>query len=230
MTMHRKLKKFIAIGITIILFLSGCIQQKNIVVETCPSIDETLPECILEFHGTIPVNEVSKPLDLYYYQMGDNQYTYEISVDGKTQNFPLRDDFDVSTIAQGYEIQDVNQDGQNDLLIEIGLYGKCRPWSCLVYSKDLGYIEVSGFDELMIPHWSSENNMVVEEWTNGSTQYAINRYWIIGSELVLAESLTWEYIDGKVSGYTVRKKVDEEMIIIMNMVNESEIDFDYWYR
>lgn len=229
MTLHRKLKRIIATGIAIMLFLCGCTQQKNIVVETNSSIEETLPECILEFHGTIPVNEVSKPLALYYYQIGDNQYSYEISVAGKAQSFQLREDFDVSTIVQGYDIQDVNQDGHDDLLIEIGLYGKCKSWDCLVYSEGLGYVEVTGFHGLMIPHWSSESGMVVEEWNNASTQYAINRYRVIGSDLVLAECLTWEYVDGELSGYTIRKRVDDEMMVIVDSVKESEIDFDYWH-
>lgn len=227
---HRKLKTWIAAGIAGMLFLCGCSQQKDIVAETSAPTDETSSEYILEFHGTISVNDEAKTFDLYYYQIGEGQYAYDVSVDGNTQTFSLREDFDPSAITQGYEIQDVNQDGQYDLLIEIGLYGKYRPWSCLVYSEDLGYVEVSGFDELMIPHWSSAHNMVEEEWSNDATQYAINRYRVVGSDLILAESLTWEYVDGTLTGYTVRKRVDEEMKIILDKVKESEIDFDYWYN
>lgn len=230
MTVHRKLKKIIVAGIATMLFLCGCVQQKNIVEGNSSSVEGPSSKCILEFHGAISVKEVSQPLELYYYQIGDNQYSYEISVGGKKQSFPLREDFDVSTVAQGYDIQDVNQDGHDDLLIELGLYGKCKPWDCLVYSESLGYVEVIGYNELMIPHWSSESGMVVEEWNNGSTQYAINRYRILDSDLVLAECLTWEYIDGEISGYTISKRINGEMMVIADSVKDSEIELDYWYN
>ena len=224
-----KRRKSIAIGIVTMLFLCGCTRQKTTFVETSSPAEETLSECILEFHGTIPVNGASKTLDLYYCHINDHHYAYEIFIDGNMQTFPLREDFEASTVTRGYEIQDVNQDGQEDILIELGLYGKCMPWACFVYSEDSRYVAVPGFDELMIPHWSDKHGMVVEEWNNGSTQYAINRYRVIGNDLILTESLFWEYTDGNMSGYTIKKRVDGEMKVIRDKIKESEINLDDWY-
>ena len=129
-----KIPKTAVIGMTVVLLLCGCAGQKALDAEPPASAQEVLEEtaegavaeCITEFHGTITVNEKSEPVDLYYYQESENEYFYELDVGGQSITVPMRDDLLPSSLS-GFEICDVNRDDKDDILINLGIYGKARP-------------------------------------------------------------------------------------------------------
>lgn len=58
----------------------------------------------------------------------------------------------ISTIRQGLQIVDVNGDGSDDLLMDLGLTGQIKIALCLVYDKGSDdYVIVEGFTELAYP-------------------------------------------------------------------------------
>lgn len=58
----------------------------------------------------------------------------------------------ISTIRQGLQIVDVNGDGSDDLLMDLGLTGQIKIALCLVYDEESDdYIIVEGFTELAYP-------------------------------------------------------------------------------
>ncbi len=152
------MKKLIVIGAAIALLLCGCSQQKdinqNVNIESTSSTEETLPKCIYEFHGTIMINEEKVPLDLYYYKESEQNYSYELVVADQSKTYPLLEYFIPHSISYGFKIQDVNQDGINDIFVELGQYGKMMPVDCFVCTAELGYIRVEGFSELYDPSGS----------------------------------------------------------------------------
>lgn len=224
------MKKNIAIGIAFVLLLCGCTQRQAINIETTSSIEVTYPECIAVFHGTITINEEPEPLDLYYYKESNQNYSCKLAVAGQSKTIPLRDDFMLSTITRGFEIQDVNQDGKDDILIELGIYGKARSVACFVDITGGGFVEVTDFRKLFIPHWSSASGMVVDEWMADEGEFGIDHYVIEVDKLILAESLVWEYKNGNAPVYTESRNIDGEMIVIQDCVSESKLDLDYWYQ
>lgn len=225
-----KMKKAIALGIAIALLLCGCTQQQEINMESNPSIEETLPECILEFHGTVTINEEAEPLDLYYYKESEQNYSYKLVVAGQSKTSPLRKDFIPSTVMYGFEIQDVNQDGIHDIIIELGVYGKMKPADCFIGTAELDYIQVAGFSELYNPVWMPASGTIIDSGRGGAGEYWMDRYEVHESELVLIESLSWKYTDGSSPKYTEKKIINGKTVIVQDSVSESEIDIERWYQ
>lgn len=223
--------------ILVVAQLSSCgIRKHSGTTETSVPSEEihtTTPsgetQCLLCFKDDLTICGEKVPLSLCYYQDGAN-FFYTLSTHNWTENFPLRDDFDPLTIDQGLEIQDVNQDGMDDILVELGLYGKMNPRNCFVCTEGSKFTQVDGFSDLFDPRWSETSHMMIESGIGGAADYWIRRYEIKGPELVLIERLRWEYIDGGAPLYTEERIVDGKTVIVHDAVPESKIDLEYWYE
>lgn len=62
----------------------------------------------------------------------------------------MRDDLLPSSLS-GFEICDVNRDGKDDILINLGIYGKARPMDCFLGTEESDFIRMDDFTELFIP-------------------------------------------------------------------------------
>ncbi len=224
------MKKFIAAGIVIVLLLCGCTQQQDVEMQINSSTEDTLPECITEFHGTITAKEESKPLDLYYYEESKQNYFYELVVAGQAKRIPLRNDFIPSTVTHGFEIEDVNQDGINDIIVELGIYGKMKPADCFIGTADADFIQIAGFSELFGPVWMPASCTIMDSGRGGVGEYWMNRYEVSDAKLVLIESLSWVYTNGSSPKYTEKKVINGETVIVQDSVSESEIDMEHWQQ
>ena len=228
-----KIPQTAVIGMTAVL-LCGCAGQKALDAEPPASAQEVLEEtaegavaeCITEFHGTITVNEKPEPVDLYYYQESENEYFYELDVGGQSITVPMRDDLLPSSLS-GFEICDVNRDGKDDILINLGIYGKARPMDCFLCTEESDFIRMDDFTELFIPVWKPASGTILDCGGAGDT-YWMKRYKVVGTELVLLETLDWIYINGGSPRYTQKKLVNGELITVLDSVPESEVDLTRW--
>lgn len=184
----------------------------------------------LEFHGDIIVKETKQTVDLFYYQTGDYEFHCELVIGGETIVIPLREDFMASTVHQGFEILDVNQDGFDDILMEHGIFGQIRIFSCYVYTSG-GYEAVPGFEDLSNPEWLDSDGVITEQWSTMPNN-GVNRYRIQGTQLILEESMLCHHIAEPQGGpwYTIKRRINDELIVVQENVSESEIDLNYWYR
>lgn len=199
--------------------LAGC----GSAPETEAPVETAIAEApLLSFTGSLN----GEDLELQYFED-----SYTLKVGGHAQTIPLTGRLMVSSVGQGFQIVDLNQDGMDDVLIELGIRGQCMPMDCFLWQshKTQGPVLLPEFENLMIPRWSEELNMVINEWHNGPGEYAIERYVIEDDRLVLVESLTWSYETGSPL-YTVRKTVDGELVTVLDQVPEREIDLDSWYQ
>ena len=79
---------------------------------------------------------------------------------------------------------DVNKDGANGFLFDLGIIGQRKHKACFVYSSGKGYVEVAGFADLSYPEYDvNEGIFIVEE--PGEVGYS--KYRIIGEELCIAD-------------------------------------------
>lgn len=84
------------------------------------------------------------------------------------------------TIGQGLTIADVNDDGSDDLLLDLGLIGQMYHTVCFVYDAEKGFVEVEGSSELSTPQYNG-GLFVTEEPGRPGHEY----YQVIGDKLIL---------------------------------------------
>ena len=138
----------------------------------------------------------------------------------------MRDDLLPSSLG-GFEICDVNRDGMDDILIDLGIYGKSRPMDCFLCTEELGFIRMDDFSELFMPAWKPVSGTIMDSGCSGDT-YWMKRYKVIGTELVLLETLDWIYINGGSPRYTRKQLVDGKWVTVLDSVSGSKVDLDYW--
>lgn len=185
---------------------------------------------LLEYNGSVHIDGEKQPISVKYYKNTAPLYYVELALPKTNITIPLRDDFMLDSIEHGFEVCDINSDGNDDLIIELGIYGQTRPARCFVFTEENGYIEIPEFADLSSPRLVSTSKTVIDEWHSGLTEYGIDRYIIVGAHLLLEESLYWIYENGQDPLYTESKNINGNMVIIRENLKESEIDFDYWYN
>jgi len=160
-------------------------------------------------------------VDLLFYEYASEMQIQHI-------RYALRDDFMPETIKNGYQIIDVNNDGSDDIILHLGIYGKRRIAVCFIYDPEQQcYCQLSGYDELFIPTYSRSEGIVYEEWID-MPEYAINKYRVEGNDLILVASLYWTYNLPEKNRYTEKVLIYGEMITIKENVSEGDIDSSWW--
>lgn len=97
------------------------------------------------------------------------------------------------TVRQGLLVADVNGDSCEDLIMDLGIWGKRRYAVCVVYdTAKAQYSLIDKFDDLFCPEWHSGLNSIIATIDNNadSPAYGYERYQICGTELELIGSIT----------------------------------------
>lgn len=89
----------------------------------------------------------------------------------------MRDDLLPSSLS-GFEICDVNRDGKDDILINLGIYGKAKPMDCFLCTEESDFIRMADFTELFIPVWKPASGTILDCGGSGDT-YWMKRYKVI---------------------------------------------------
>lgn len=90
---------------------------------------------------------------------------------------------DPGSIKCGLSIVDVNADGYDDFILDLGLFGHVYHSACFVHSPGGTYAEVAGFDNLPYPEYdANDGTFTVEE----SGEFGYQKYLIMEDELLPA--------------------------------------------
>lgn len=136
------------------------------------------------------------------------------------------------SIEQGLLVLDVNHDGSDDFLMELGIRGHMYHSICFVYdSNKQEYVEVPGFRVLDTPVYypeqgyflvPSDGDFIYEDGYRAQT----DKYIIEENRLILIEQLLYKYLgEGEGYRYRVQQIRDGEIIITQKDVLEEEIIF-----
>ena len=136
------------------------------------------------------------------------------------------------SIEQGLLVLDVNHDGSDDFLMELGIMGHMYHSICFVYdSNKQEYVEVPGFRVLDTPMYypeqryflvQNDGDFIYEDGYRAQT----DKYIIEENRLILIEQLLYKYLgEGEGYRYRVQQIRDGEIIITQKDVLEEEIIF-----
>lgn len=90
---------------------------------------------------------------------------------------------DPGSIKCGLSIVDVNADGYDDFILDLGLFGHVYHSACFVHSPGGTYAEVAGFDNLPYPEYdANDGTFTVEE----PGEFGYQKYLIMEDELLPA--------------------------------------------
>lgn len=174
-------------------------------------------------------------IDLHPQEENANFYQVMVSVGDSSKNpscsfcdtVSLVDDFNPETIDIGYLISDVNSDGDDDILIDLGVASPYRFFNCYVYdSNKMNFTKVKDFSSLPDPKIISDDGIVISCWKDGPVAYGADKYHIVGSDLQLSSRLTqsYAYDNGERPRYTEEKMINGRLTIIKENVLGDEID------
>ena len=197
----------------------------------------------LEFHpysfhyiDSLYLHNVAFSIQIDVQSQKETAYLYQVKVSVSNSsgnpfcsfidNFST-DDFNPETIDIGYLISDVNGDGNDDILIDLGGATPYRYFNCYVYDfNKMNFIKVNGFSSLPDPKIISDDEIVISYWKDGPVTYGADKYQIVGSDLQLLSRLiqSYAYDNGERPRYTEEKMIDGRITIIKENVLEDEID------
>lgn len=161
-------------------------------------------------------------MDLQFYDYGSKKLIQQLI-------YTLRNDFMSDTVRKGFQVVDINNDGNDDIIIDLGIYGKFRFAVCYVYDPDQkGYYQLIGFDDLMSPEYVIDQGIIFEEWRGDATEYGLNKYFVNGNEMVLVASLYLKYGTPTSPICTEKILINGEMVIVKENVPLEEIDSNEW--
>ncbi len=144
--------------------------------------------------------------------------------------YKFPDDFMPSTIQDGSRIVDLNYDGNDDIMLDLGVYGWARLYECFVYDSSLdAFLQVPGFEEHPFPDVLSDEGIVLFHWKDGAATYGVDKYKVEGNQLRMLGRLTKIFGQSGVR-YTEETMIDGALVQIKKDVTAEKIDhFDAWH-
>ncbi|MCM1224851.1 MAG: hypothetical protein NC548_61425 [Lachnospiraceae bacterium] len=142
-------------------------------------------------------------------------------------------DFNPETTDIGYLISDVNGDGNDDILIDLGVAEPYRFFNCYIYDTNrMNFTKVDSFSSIPDPRIISNDGIILSHWKDGPVIYGADKYQIVGSDLQLLSRLTksYAYDNGEHPRYTEEKMIDGRLMIIKENVLGDEINDLFSYH
>lgn len=147
-------------------------------------------------------------------------------------NIPL-DGYALWSAFNGMSIIDLNNDGMDDFILDLGITGQGKLTGALffIYNSETKKYEQIGC--LCNATFYREEG-VIYEYYPGMLETIYNKYQIIGNELILLESLT---IDSDpfpsvqfhpYPAYTYQKRIDGELVTVLEKGSKDEVDLSIW--
>ncbi|WP_347280310.1 hypothetical protein [uncultured Phocaeicola sp.] len=159
------------------------------------------------------------------------QITFKKNLDNstfQTLSYQLPEDFDPVTITDGVEVIDMNKDGIDDFLFDLGVYGKISKKVCLVYNNEAQqYIFIDDFEELNSPAFLKEYGYFVTAPIPMDLPMTYDRYLLDGTILHHVGRLSISQSESNTL-YTEYEQVNGEWITTKDMVNENDVELTKW--
>ncbi len=158
---------------------------------------------IYQYAGSVFVAGKRQPCEIVVRkdQNISERYVAEISFSGAASEIPPRniqygmpDTFLPETLQDGSRILDVNRDGNDDILLDLGVYGWPQYYACFVYDSTRNeFLPVPGFEEHPFPEVIEEEGIVLFYWKSSAAEYGADKYRIEGNALQMLGRLTKLY-------------------------------------
>lgn len=146
----------------------------------------------------------------------------------QTLSYQLPEDFDPATITDGVEVIDMNKDGIDDFLFDLGVYGKMIKKACLIYDNEVHqYTFIDGFEELNSPTFLKEYGYFVTAPIPMNIPITYGRYLLDGTVLHHVGKLSISQSESNTL-YTEYEQVNGEWVTINDMVKENDIELTKW--
>ena len=155
--------------------------------------------------------------------------SYKFEGETLTDHYYYHEYYDLGDAYNIFNIVDINSDGYDDFILDIGLNG-VRNYSALffLYNPETETFEpLRGFSNAT---YDRETGIIYEYWHNGHGIDFRYKYRVKGNELILIESLcdeadpvsTWKHY------FTWKRYENGEEIIVREHAPEKEIDLEEW--
>lgn len=142
----------------------------------------------------------------------------------------FRDDFMPDTIQEGVRILDVNHDANDDIMLDLGVYGWARLYACFVYDSSVNaFVQVPDFEEHPFPEVLSDQGLILFRGQDGAAVYWADKYRVEGNALQKLGRLT------KIFGQTGERYTEETMVngmpvVVKENVTAADIeDLNAWH-
>lgn len=168
----------------------------------------------------------------------DGLYRIRVSLSSLMSGQPFQDIqiecpdwFMLSTVRDGLQCIDVNADGYNDLVIDMGLDGRAMAASCFLYNSGTSQYELlQDFERLCSPEVIVGENLILSHWTGGPDVNGVDKYTIKKETIELLGRLTrtYDFYTGA-SLYKEQAMMDGHLETIHENATSSQIaSFESW--
>lgn len=203
--------------------------------------DAVTPQLYARYQGTLRSPIISYCIDLIQINESTDNLLLNIKIlDGRyrflkygdssiTQNlfYYIDQPIEPDTSKEILKITDLNEDGYDDFLFDLGLTGKNNLYSIafLYDTENEAYTLLGHFTN---PTYIPDKKLILEDsWNHGALPDAQKKYIISGSKAILSEVLY--DLDGI---FTYQKLVGNELVTVLENVTHEKIceviDFDTW--
>lgn len=158
------------------------------------------------------------------------QYLSFTDPSGLTQRlgFPLSSAFDPDTLSYIWQAEDVDGDGSQDLLLDMGEYqGGPRAMCFLFDGKKNGYVPLAGFDRYIFLGFDREGGYVCSAMGSGSLQ-SFEKIRVVEGRMELMARVTINYGLPEEQRCSEYADVYGKWLPVKDRVPQSEINWDDW--
>ena len=157
------------------------------------------------------------------------QFTLK-NVDEICQIIESNIDFDIEpcTIHVPVTIEDINEDGNYDFIIDYGILGKARKANCIVWNPNTGSYEVlEGYKELCNVNYDKRTRITYESYDGNGGEKINNQYVVRENKLELVASMIEDW-SSVMARYTEKRMINGEFVITQDNLPESKTSFEGW--
>ncbi len=161
-------------------------------------------------------------------------FTFLDSESGETlqqlQYSKYRDDFMPGTLRDGCRIVDVNQDGNDDIMLDLGVYGWAQLYACFVYdSSGNKFVQVPEFEEHPFPEVINGKGIILFHGKDDAAAQWVEKYQVKGNRLSMLGRLT-QTVGQSGIRYTEETMIAGALVKRKENVTAKEIDdFEAWH-
>ncbi len=249
-----KINKFYLTPFILFILLSSCSlgnisNQQSSNISLLPSSVPSIASSSIKPRDNLEPNIAQFPLSRYYGGIRTDTnlliYDFQVTQDTtpvirisfkkhldnttfQTLSYQLPEDFEPVTITDGVEVIDMNKDGIDDFLFDLGAYGKMIKKACLVYDNEAQqYIFVEDFEKLNSPTFLEEYGCFVTAPIPMAIPISYNRYLLDGTILRHVGILSITQSESNAL-YTEYEQVNEEWVTTKDMVKENDVELTKW--
>lgn len=185
------------------------------------------------FSGSLQTQNGSFSFDAALCAQNESSYTMYLGFSdprGLTQrlDFPLSASFDPDSLSYIWQAEDLDGDGSQDLLLDMGEYQGGPRAMCFVFDKEKnGYVPLSGFDRYIFLGFDREGGYVCTVMSSGDNRI-FDKIRVVDGRMERIASLTVNYNRPEEQRCSEYAAVNGIWLSVKDRVPVSEINWDDW--